>query len=813
MKRNANLLATFQYVKSLLGGEKQHKRTLVIALTIIELILIICAIISYNNKTLDKYIFGSSDLKNTNLFAIMIDDGNGGYKESTTDTFPGYEYFYNQEKSSCMDMAGKPIADSLLYNQDTKTALITVGDTSSCYLYFDNWKSGDSSEGENFAQYLINKGEMWQSGLDGDGYRYAGTNPNNYVCFGTSDVSECTTNQDKYMYRIIGVFNNSGNNSVKIIKSNYLDSKMKYSSASPKKIESTETIVSSFPIEIFSNLNNTYFLFNKSYDYMQNDKWVNIINSDLNTTCRTWKFVNQTQYTVIDLYNNKTAEEIFNHEKSYCSAGNYTVTLMNISDFILADGDDGLSYKTNNGVINNDSWITEGGESEWTNTYMGAILINQVNGIYAASAYGVGGSTKYINSNYEISVRPTMFLKKDVEFMNGDGTLNKPFIISNNIKEIIPINIDINISKNVLNISLTKGVGNLNKYCINNKASINDCEWKKISGSSITYEMSKSGKYYVHVIDDAGYIAEGSIVYTFANYLKDSGKMWQSGLEGDGYRFVGTGAYNTSSTPANFVCLGTGNKNTCVNNPDKLLYRIIGVFDDQVKLIKLSSLTENLSFAPGTMFVQTSDQYRSYSSSRLVSLLNSTTFLTNTDYFVSDDYRDMIDTNSKTTVTTSTYSSSGPNYYNSLTPSQIYLHENNRSSKTNTKGYWNTHNNKISVLDVSDYVLSLGDTAKSMTSGTYTNRNTLKTSWLFLGNNMYGSTSGNYTTENTTAVYGASSSSVYSTIYTWTINPSGYIYYTDKASEYATRPVFYLKKNIISRGGSGTLTDPYIIAN
>ena len=30
-----------------------------------------------------------------------------------------------------------------------------------------------------------------------------GTNPDNYVCFGTTDKSACTANQDKYMYRVI----------------------------------------------------------------------------------------------------------------------------------------------------------------------------------------------------------------------------------------------------------------------------------------------------------------------------------------------------------------------------------------------------------------------------------------------------------------------------------------------------------------------------------------------------------------------------------------------------------------------------------
>ncbi len=806
MKKIAKKLATFQYLKSLLGGgEKQHKRTLVIALTIIELLLIICAIISYNNKTLDKYVFGSSDLKNTNLFAIMIEDKNGEYKESTTDTFPGYEYFYNQTKSSCMDMAGKPIADSLLYNQDTKTASITVGDTSSCYLYFDNWKSGDSTAGENFAQYLINEGEMWQSGFDGDGYRYTGMNPYNYVCFGTSDTSQCVNEPSTYMYRIIGVFDDSnGKKHVKLISLlNVIKSSWHSDSTTDIAWENSN---------LFKSINGSGFLTNTKYDYMQDTTWLNRIEN------WTWSAANGELDFNYSCESSCSPKEIYLHEMNRNSKSNtigtWTTPQAKIGLMYASDYTSILYFDSDSNVLKN-FLNTHYYSSEFLKEYEWTI-----------SRYGYDGSGNYIYGiqdngtlsilaadDFNVITRPVFYLTAEVNYISGIGAFNNPFMIGSRSASSNLLQVALSNSGSALDIKITKGTGNLNKYCINNKASINDCEWKKISGSSITYEMSKSGKYYVHVIDDAGYIAEGSIVYTFANYLKDSGKMWQSGLEGDGYRFVGTGAYNTSSTPANFVCLGTGNKNTCVNNPDKLLYRIIGVFDDQVKLIKLSSLTENLSFAPGTMFVQTSDQYRNYAASRLVSLLNSTTFLTNTDYFVSDDYRDMIDTNSKTTVTTSTYSSSGPNYYNSLTPSQIYLHENNRSSKTNTKGYWNTHNNKISVLDVSDYVLSLGDTAKSMTSGTYTNRNTLKTSWLFLGNNMYGSTSGNYTTENTTAVYGASSSSVYSTIYTWTINPSGYIYYTDKASEYATRPVFYLKKNIISRGGSGTLTDPYIIAN
>ena len=117
----------------------------------------------------------------------MIEDSNGNYQESTNSTFPGYEYFYNQTKSGCMSSNGKPIEDSILYDQDKKKATVKVSETSMCYLYFDKYKS------TTFADQLIASGNLWQSGLEGDGYRYVGsgavgtsTNPNNFICFGTT---------------------------------------------------------------------------------------------------------------------------------------------------------------------------------------------------------------------------------------------------------------------------------------------------------------------------------------------------------------------------------------------------------------------------------------------------------------------------------------------------------------------------------------------------------------------------------------------------------------------------------------------------
>ena len=195
----------------------------------------------------------------------MLEDSNGEYKQSKVTTFPGYEYFYNQEKSTCMDLTGKPVEDSLLYDQDNKKATITIGDTSTCYLYFDNWKEEPTF---SFSYELIASGNLWQSGLEGDGYRFTGsgtatdsTSPKNFICFGTTDKNTCTANPETYMYRIIGVFaDENGDNHVKLIK---------YTQLGDYEWNSSHSDVDWENSTLYAGLNGSYFLTNTTYSYMQ----------------------------------------------------------------------------------------------------------------------------------------------------------------------------------------------------------------------------------------------------------------------------------------------------------------------------------------------------------------------------------------------------------------------------------------------------------------------------------------------------------------------------------------------------------------
>ena len=289
-----------------------------------------------------------------------------------------------------------------------------------------------------------------------------------------------------------------------------------------------------------------------------------------------------------------------------------------------------------------------------------------------------------------------------------------------------------------------------------------------------------------------------------ADKLIASGNLWQSGLEGDGYRYTGSGAVGTSTNPNNFICFGTNNKSECTTNQDKYMYRVLGVFsdsngDNHVKLIKYKQLGEYAWSANETTDIswENSDMYKG---------LNGSYFLTNTtyDYLQNTEWSNRIENWTWSAVNTKTHSNSGPNYYNSLTPSQIYLHEMNRSTKISTVGEWTTPSSKIGLMYASDYTLSLGSSALAITGGTYDNRETLKTGWMHPSNND--TTKDTY--EWTLSRLGANSGAFYA----WSVHSDGPVSSSSVYTTNGARPVFYLTNDVkITSDGDGSLENPFII--
>ena len=309
----------------------------------------------------------------------------------------------------------------------------------------------------------------------------------------------------------------------------------------------------------------------------------------------------------------------------------------------------------------------------------------------------------------------------------------------------------------------------------------------------------------MHVMDKSGHIAHSNTVSlkSFADLLVASNELWDSGLEDDGLRYVGSGAYNSETTPSNFICFGTSSSEECKANEDKYMYRIIGVFQDEegnehLKLRKFKQIGTYSWHSDNTTDTNWED-------SSLYKGLNGPEFLGNTTYSYLQDknWSDKIESWKWTAVYTKT-ANSGPNYNGdtTMTPSNIYLHEMNRSTKISSIGEWTYPEGKIGVIYASDYVLSLGDTALSITGSTSNNSALLSTGWLHPGNN-----GGKYEwTMARRGPWGASGIPRFG----WHVHS----YLRDDGSvdtKFGVAPVFYLEKNVIKSEGTGTYQKPYII--
>ncbi len=292
-----------------------------------------------------------------------------------------------------------------------------------------------------------------------------------------------------------------------------------------------------------------------------------------------------------------------------------------------------------------------------------------------------------------------------------------------------------------------------------------------------------------------------------AQYLIDSGNLWQSNLEGDGYRYTGSGVVGTSTNPNNFICFGTNNKSECTANQDKYMYRVLGVFSDangknHVKLIKYKQLIS-------AKWNDTNADVN-WGNSTLYASLNGSGFLTNAtyDYLQNDIWSNKIENWAWSAVNTKTWDGSNESsYYYTLTPSQIYLHEMNRSTKTSAIGEWTSPTAKIGLMYASDYTLSLASSALAMTGSTYDNRATLKTGWMHPSNNDTTKSINEWTLSRRGGRYDAYSSDFGA----WFVFSDGCLDFNIVYNSFGVRPVFYLTSNQVFLGGNGSLDDPFML--
>ena len=259
----------------------------------------------------------------------------------------------------------------------------------------------------------------------GDGsYRYAGANPNNYVCFG-SDEETCPADN---LYRIIGVFGNQ----VKLIKHDYAGQSVlgtaQHGSTTPNATYYKGSL-SSIPYYYWSgsssNTSNTWSsstlntsILNGTYLNTLGSKWSNLI------ATTSWKVGGN---TTSNIYNVPVKSAYENEIVSPAESTTYSakVGLMYVSDYGYAASPENWNtdlYDYDNDTNRDNNWMYMGAY-EWTISRSSddtndAFYVN-ISGI-VSSYYGV------IDRD---GVRPSFYLESSVEFSSGDGTIDSPYRI------------------------------------------------------------------------------------------------------------------------------------------------------------------------------------------------------------------------------------------------------------------------------------------------------------------------------------------------------------------------------------------------
>ncbi len=317
---------------------------------------------------------------------------------------------------------GKSFSANLIIQEDPMRVIVNLASYITNTLY--------TEDGVNGLYYHDGTGSYTNSNLEAEdnSYRYAGADPNNYVCFG-SDETICPADN---LYRIIGVFDRQ----VKLIKSdsaepNILGAEpvasgepdLMYYKGSLSQLSTYYWINISLPLSnIWSNSTLNTDILNGTYITTIGFEWENMISDHV------W-IVGGNNVSNLRETNAKSA-----YNSEIISPGdnatyNAKVGLMYISDYYYGADPTNWAYKgfdrdteTDYRLSINDNWISLG-IYEWTISRRSE---NNSTVFYIAGPGFVNDS----GAQAYFSVRPVFYLNSDVQIYEGHfGTASDPYRI------------------------------------------------------------------------------------------------------------------------------------------------------------------------------------------------------------------------------------------------------------------------------------------------------------------------------------------------------------------------------------------------
>ena len=307
-------------------------------------------------------------------------DNGSNYVESTSSS-----YTFSNLTSGATFYVKVYVKDS--NNRESSVSATSIATKLSIADYVKSQYTG--TQGSNGIYY---HSSTLTNGAGDNSYRYAGANPNNYVCFGSTQ-SPCPENN---LYRIIGVFGDK----VKLIK---------LTSVGNKAWD--------------SNNNNTWST--SSLNSYLNNEFINAFDET------TKGKIADTTWSVGGFYSfRQPAKPVYQNEINSSPSVNNKIGLMYVSDYMYAAPQDKWTLVGYNNDASKDyraaasvNWMYSG-TIEWT---ISRIDDKSYLAFFVDSTGDVnGGNVSY----YVNSVRPVFYLTSSVTYVSGDGTQSSPIRVN-----------------------------------------------------------------------------------------------------------------------------------------------------------------------------------------------------------------------------------------------------------------------------------------------------------------------------------------------------------------------------------------------
>ncbi len=387
-------------------------------------------------------------MKHVDTISMMIETEakSGNYEMTTRSEWPTEGYVFNSKLSKCEN------GGELSWDDTNKKVLMSGNVSDKCYVYFDIYVpptvvSDVCNGGETLSTCITTLSQNSTSsytniyhhdsalanGAGDNSYRYAGANPNNFVCFGTN-TTPCPTDN---LYRIIGVFGNQ----VKLIKYDYATSALLGTDGDYK---GTGTPNASYYKGSLTTINTYYWNKATSKNTWSesnlnkvnlNTNFINNIRSEWAAKIAetTWKvggntFANIGTQPAKTAYQNEIVSPVTTNTTDGATEYSAKIGLMYVSDYMYAASQDKWTL-VGNGSATTDyraatsvNWMYMG-FGDWTISRI-ADNSSSVFGMYSTGYVDYG----YVGGNS--GCRPSFSLLSSTTYVSGSGSASDPMVIN-----------------------------------------------------------------------------------------------------------------------------------------------------------------------------------------------------------------------------------------------------------------------------------------------------------------------------------------------------------------------------------------------